>query len=161
MTLQELNAANPETLRKALADCCGSESWVDRMITQRPFDDASQLQTAANDMWWSLSQSDWLEAFSKHPKIGERKPSGKWSAEEQRGMDQAASGTARCMADLNRAYQEKFGWIFIICATGKSAEEMRNQLEQRLGNDPAAEIRIAAHEQAKITRLRLQKLLDT
>lgn len=161
MTLEELNAADAETLGKALADCCGSHSWVDRMLTRRPFRDRLQLQTAANEAWWSLSPSDWLEAFSKHPRIGERKPTGKWSSEEQRGMDRATSDTAHAIEDLNRAYQEKFGWIFIICATRKSAEEMRNQLEQRLGNDPAAEIRIAAEEQAKITRLRLQKLLDT
>lgn len=161
MTLEELNAADPETLGKALADCCGSSAWVDRMMMRRPFGNESQLQSAADQAWRALSPSDWLEAFSKHPKIGERKPTGKWSSEEQRGMDQATSDTAHSIADLNRAYQEKFGWIFIICATGKSAEEMRSQLEQRLKNDPAAEIHIAANEQAKITRLRLQKLLDT
>ncbi len=116
---------------------------------------------AAEEAWWSLVESDWLEAFSKHPKIGDRKPIGKWSAEEQRGMDQATSETAGSMENLNRAYEAKFGWIFIICATGRSAEEMLSQLEQRLANDPAAEIRIAAGEQAKITRLRLQKLIGS
>jgi 2-oxo-4-hydroxy-4-carboxy-5-ureidoimidazoline decarboxylase len=161
MTLEDLNTVDAATLGNALKDCCGSRAWVDRMIARRPFKDPSQLQTAADDAWWALSESDWLEAFAKHPKIGDTNAAGKWSAEEQRGMDHAASDTARLMQDLNRAYLEKFGWIFIICASGKSADEMKNQLEQRLTNDPAAEIRLAAGEQAKITRLRLQKLLDS
>lgn len=161
MTLEQVNTAGAETVSKALADCCGSGAWVDGMIGRRPFEDASRFQTAAEETWWALSQGDWLEAFSKHPKIGTKQPSGEWSAEEQSGMNQATSETAQSIEDLNRAYQEKFGWIFMICATGKSAEEMKRQLEQRLRNDPAAEIRIAAAEQAKITRLRLQKLLDT
>ena len=161
MTLEELNAMDVEALRHRLEQCCGSRAWVNRMTVRRPFQDVSQLQMAAEETWWSVDASDWLEAFSKHPKIGDRKPAGKWSAEEQRGMDAATHESARAIEELNRAYQEKFGWIFIICATGRSAEEMQNQLEQRLKNDPAAEIRIAAGEQAKITRLRLQKLLDS
>jgi OHCU decarboxylase len=114
----------------------------------------------ATDIWWRLAPTDWLEAFSKHPKIGEKGKVSQWSSEEQSGMNSSAIDTAKSLAALNRTYFDKFGWIFIVCATGKSAEEMLSLLEARLPNRPDDELRIAAAEQNKITLLRLRKLLS-
>ena len=147
-----------ELSRESLLACCGSETWVGRMLAKRPFDDAPSLHHEAEAIWLSFTPRDWLEALSKHPKIGEN-PSSKWSAQEQKAMSDASEDVARTMSDLNEQYERKFGWIFIICATGKSAEEMQNLLEQRLSNDPEKELQIAANEQLKIMHLRLDKLL--
>jgi OHCU decarboxylase len=143
---------------EALLRCCGSEVWAQRMLASRPFGDAETLHRTADEIWFSLRREDWLEAFSKHPKIGD-KASSNWSAQEQQGMSTASEETARRMRELNEQYERKFGWRFIVCATGKPADEMRSLLEQRLSNDPDTELRIAADEQAKIMHLRLDKLL--
>ena len=125
------------------------------------------LLAQANDVWRTLDQNAWLEAFRSHPKIGERKAanpvatqSRQWSAQEQRGVANASPDAVDKLARLNRAYEEKFGFIFIVCATGKSSDEILALLEQRLLNVPETELPIAAAEQAKITELRLRKLLD-
>lgn len=153
MTLAELDEPR-------LLECCGSRNWATRMLAARPFQDVSQLETAATDIWWHLAPADWLEAFSKHPKIGEKGNVSQWSSEEQSGMNTAAIHTAKKLAALNQTYFDKFGWIFIVCATGKSADEMLSLLEARLPNRPDDELRIAAAEQNKITLLRLRKLLS-
>ncbi len=158
MTLQDLNSAQAETVREPLGRCCGSEAWLARMIECRPFENVQALTAASDEIWWSLAENDWLQAFAKHPRIGEKR-SDHWSSEEQRGMDQASSNTAAVMEKLNRRYEDKFGWIFIVCATGKHAGEMLTILQTRLANEAGDEIRIAASEQAKITKLRLEKLL--
>jgi OHCU decarboxylase len=150
MTLLELD-------RTALLECCGSVRWVDRLLAHRPFESAEELFEHAEMVWWGLDESDWLEAFSKHPQIGSREALSAWSQEEQAGMNEATGS----MDHLNQEYFEKFGWIFITCATGKSAEEMRAEMEARLPNGPADEIRIAAAEQAKIMQIRLRKLLTS
>jgi OHCU decarboxylase len=120
----------------------------------------------ANDIWWSLDPEDWLEAFRSHPKIGEKKAaapvsdqSRQWSGQEQAGVRNASQETVDALAELNHAYEQKFGFIFIICATGKTSEEMLSALRQRLDNDPATELPVAAAEQSKITELRLKKLI--
>jgi 2-oxo-4-hydroxy-4-carboxy-5-ureidoimidazoline decarboxylase len=159
MMLAELNNAPPETARRALSACCGSGAWVERMISMRPFGDSSWLHDAAQITWISLPASDWLEAFSKHPKIGETSPSS-WSRQEQQSMSNATALTAASIRELNEQYFTKFGWIFIICATGKSADEMHSALQQRLHNDADTELPIAAAEQARIMHLRLDKLLS-
>ena len=159
MTLSQLNSMSAETVREALLSCCGSEAWVADMIARRPFIDDASLHAQADEVWWQLAERDWLEAFSKHPKIGERRDSAKWSAVEQSGMAQTSADAVESMYRRNIEYMDKFGWIFIVCATGKSAAEMIAILEERLGNDPAAEVSVAAGEQAKITHLRLTKLL--
>lgn len=151
MRLDELN-------RESLLACCGSEVWVERMLASRPFHDAPSLHREAEAIWLSLTPEEWLKAFAKHPKIG-GKPSSAWSAQEQKGMSDATQHITQTMRDLNERYERKFGWIFIICATGKSAEEMRNLVEQRLLNDPERELQIAVDEQSKIMHLRLDKLL--
>jgi len=157
MTLNEFNFAALEAVRRILSDCCGSARWVDAMAVSKPFGSSDELYEAAEKFWWSLNAADWLEAFSKHPKIGERKGLSSWSSDEQRGMDGVADVVAARLAIKNIEYQEKFGWIFLVCATGKSANEMLNELERRLLCDRDSELRTAAVEQAKITRLRLAK----
>ena len=161
-----LNALDPDSARRELLKCCGSRAWAEEVEQSRPFASVEQLIARANEVWWTLQPSDWLEAFRSHPKIGERKPAGavspqsqQWSSQEQQSVQHAASGTIDRLARLNADYEQKFGFIFIVCATGKSSDEILALLESRIENDPAAELRIAAAEQAKITDLRLRKLL--
>lgn len=161
-----LNELAPEEARKELLKCCGATRWAEAVEQRRPYASFEQLIAKASDVWWALGESDWLEAFRSHPKIGERKAanavsaqSQQWSAQEQQGVQHAAVETVEKLAELNIAYEKKFGFIFIVCATGKSSDEILALLEQRLTNEPAAELPIAAAEQAKITELRLRKLL--
>jgi OHCU decarboxylase len=127
------------------------------MFARQPFATSEEMHKAADEVWWSLTPEDWLEAFAAHPMIGERSTAC-WSAQEQSGMSVAAENTARELERLNAEYAERFGFIFIICATGKSADEMLEALRMRLKNSYGDELRIAAAEQAKITHLRLDKL---
>lgn len=158
-----INAAAPEAARAMLSRACGSSRWVDRMMARRPFGNDAKLLFAARNEWFGLTEADWLEAFSHHPKIGDhaslaaRFPATHdLSAKEQSAVGGAAGKTIAALAEANDAYQERFGFIFIVCATGKTAEEMLQLLRDRLSNDRAAELRIAAEEQAKITALRLR-----
>jgi len=148
-----------------LQSCCGSQAWVQAMLAHRPFGTLVRVLNEAEDIWWSLGPDDWREALDHHPRIGDQVASAPqsataqaWSADEQRGASAADSGTRQALADGNREYERRFGHIYLVCATGKSAEEMLALLHQRLSNDPATELRVAAGEQAKITRLRLEKL---
>ena len=132
------------------------------MVRRRPFGSAAGLATAARLAWDDLTYTDWLEAFSHHPKIGDRDAlarrfaaTAQLSAGEQRGVDSAAADVLDALAAGNRDYETRFGYIFIVCASGKSAAEMLDLMRARLPNDPEVEIRIAAGEQAKITELRL------
>jgi 2-oxo-4-hydroxy-4-carboxy-5-ureidoimidazoline decarboxylase len=145
VTLEELTA------------CCGSTEWAAAMLARQPFAGRVEMHAAADEVWWGLTEEDWLEAFSKHPKIGQ-KSSARWSSEEQNGMRQATREIELEMARLNAEYEAKFGFIFIVCATGKSADEMLQVITTRLNNSRGEEIRNAATEQAKITHLRLDKL---
>lgn len=161
------NELAPEDARNELLKCCGATRWAETIERQRPYASLEQLMTKADSVWWSLDESDWLEAFRSHPKIGERKAasavpaqSQQWSAQEQQGVQNAARETVEKLARLNADYEQKFGFIFIVCATGKSSNEILALLEQRLPNDVFAELPIAAAEQARITRLRLRKLLE-
>lgn len=165
MAVQVLNDVGEEEARAALLRCCGSVRWAERMAASRPFADMSALNRAAEDVWRSLDREDWLEAFRAHPRIGDmdslrRKfaSTAVWSAAEQSGVAGAADATLLALADGNRRYEERFGYLFVVCATGKGATEMLALLEERLNNDPGDELRSAAAEQEKITRLRLEKL---
>ncbi|HKC63721.1 MAG TPA: 2-oxo-4-hydroxy-4-carboxy-5-ureidoimidazoline decarboxylase [Pyrinomonadaceae bacterium] len=165
--LERLNALSEEEAETELLNCCGSTLWARRMAKERPFHDQQELLEKADAEWWSLDEEDWLEAFSRHPKIGEKKSeraqaeeASKWSAEEQRGTRSADEETRRELVALNREYLQKFGYIYIICATGKTADEMLAILKERLKSDAELEIRNAAEEQRKITHLRLNKLLE-
>ncbi len=164
--LERLNALPPEQAEAELLKCCGSTNWARRMARQRPFRAAPELLEAADRVWWELGSEDWLEAFSRHPKIGEKAAAHapavetcRWSEEEQAGTRGARQDVLAALAEANRAYQECFGYIFIVCATGKTSEEMLALLRQRLQNDRGAELCIAAEEQRRITHLRLEKLL--
>lgn len=156
-----VNEATAELLK-----CCGSQRWASQMVAARPFGSFSVLSGKANDLWWALEPGDWLEAFRGHPKIGEKKAATPasaqaqhWSGQEQSGLQNAAQTTVEMLARLNGEYEAKFGYIFIVCATGKSSEEMLTILRERLNNEAAKELPIAAAEQAKITELRLRKLV--
>jgi OHCU decarboxylase len=149
-----------------LLQCCGSASWARRMAQQRPFAGWNEIREAADRIWWGLGRVDWLEAFSRHPGIGESAATSAtsdrargWSEREQAGLRDAGVEVKTALAEANRGYLARFGYIFIVCATGKSSEEMLALLRSRLQNDPGAELRIAAEEQRRITHLRLEKLL--
>lgn len=161
---REIDAAPDEEARALLSSACGSSRWVDRMRARRPFRSERALLEAARAEWLALTPGDWREAFQQHPAIGDvtslrqRFPATyHHSAREQAGVASATDDVLARLADGNRRYRERFGYTFIVCATGKSADEMLRLLEARLGNDPAHEIRVAAEEQAKITALRLQR----
>jgi len=129
------------------------------MASARPFATRDALYEAAERIWWKLDPDDWREAFAAHPRIGERGGT-RWSLQEQSGAQSAAETTQAELAGVNGAYEARFGYIFIVCATGKSGDEMLAIAKRRLDNDPASELQVAASEQAAIARLRLGKLLD-
>ena len=163
-----LNSLTKEQAAPELLQCCGSKRWATSVVESRPYATLDALITYANEIWWSLDRDDWLEAFRSHPKIGEKKAAdpvsaqaNQWSGQEQAGVAVASRETTNALAALNRAYEFKFGYIFIICATGKTSAEMLGALRERLQHDPADELRIAAAEQSKITELRLKKLLTS
>lgn len=159
---RELDSAAREDARAMLSACCGSARWVDRMLARRPFGERDVLLKAARDEWIALSPEDWLEAFSHHPKIGDRASlaarfpaTHELSEREQSGVGEARAEVLSALAQANDAYAQHFGFIFIVCASGKSADEMLQLLRARLVNDREMELRIAAEEQAKITAIRL------
>ncbi len=165
--LRWLNALPDEAARASLLNCCGSSTWAQRVADGRPFRDAAQLFDAAREVWEKLGKNDRLEAFSHHPKIGERTAAAgqppeaqRWSQQEQRSVSNSAPQVRDELTNANQIYQARFGYIFIVCASGKSTEEMLALLRERLKNDPETELRTAAGEQQKITRLRLEKMLE-
>ena len=164
--INRLNSLPREQAEAEFLKCCGSRRWAAKMTAERPFENVEEMVTAADRIWWALESNDWLEAFDSHPRIGETKAAApvareslSWSESEQSGTRGSTQRTMEELAELNPMYQEKFGFIYIVCATGKSAEEMLALLRDRLDNDPATELRNAATEQAKITTLRLNKLI--
>jgi 2-oxo-4-hydroxy-4-carboxy-5-ureidoimidazoline decarboxylase len=166
MTLTELNDLPPTGLADALRKCCGATAWVSAMLQIFPVADAETLLREATTSWYSLSEADWREAFTHHPKIGDLNSlkekfasTSTWATGEQGAVTQAPQQVLEALAAGNEAYEQKFGYIFIVCATGKSAEEMLGLLQARLPNSPEEEIHVAMAEQDKITRIRLEKLL--
>ncbi len=163
-SIDKVNALEPTVLQAMLARCCGATHWVARMIDQRPFRDWSHLRQAADDALLELAPSDWHEAFAQHDKIGDLDslrakftPTQAWSEREQAGVKDATEAVLQGLIEGNRAYERKFGYIFIVCATGKSAAEMLELLQQRLPNNPEDELRIAAEEERQIMQIRLEK----
>jgi allantoicase len=161
-----LNSLPADEAAKELLQCCGSKRWATQMSSARPYANLADVIARANNIWQSLDRDDWLEAFRSHPKIGEKKSaetvsaqSREWSGQEQAGVNTASAETTNYLANLNHEYEQKFGFIFIICATGKTSDEMLAALRERLDHDLAEELPIAAAEQSKITELRLKKLL--
>jgi OHCU decarboxylase len=166
-TLRRLNTLTPGAAEAELLKCCGSAKWARQMVERRPFEDVNDLLANAESIWWSLEGADWLEAFGHHPKIGEKKAAAaqseearRWSESEQSKASPATAEISRALGEANRDYEQRFGYIFIVCATGKSSEEILAILQQRMANTPENELNLAAGEQAKITQLRLRKLLD-
>ena len=162
--LNELPAAEAEVVFR---DCCGSTVWARLMSVSRPFQMLENLFENAENIWFSLSPDDWLEAFAAHPEIGSKKPApvqrvraADWSASEQSRMQTADADVRDRLAEANSLYKGKFGFIFIVCASGKSADELLAICGARLGNSIESEMRIAADEQRKITQIRLKKLLE-
>lgn len=157
--LAALNDCAPETACLQFMRCCGSSNWSARMAKRRPFSSLEELQEIADREWRACSREDCLEAFAAHPRIGERLGS-RWSEQEQSGVISSVSSQAQTeLAKVNAAYEARFGYIFIVCATGKSAREILGLLKARLANDAAVELQNAAEEQRRITRMRLRKLL--
>jgi len=160
MTVAELNRLPDIRAEAELLRCCASQRWAHLMAAERPFSNLAVMRVIAQRLWWSLAAADWLEAFAAHPRIGERATSA-WSAQEQtRATETSDAAHARLVAG-NRAYEQRFGYTFIVCATDKSADEIVTTLEERLHHEPADELQIAADEQRKITELRLNKLITT
>jgi OHCU decarboxylase len=164
--LDRFNAEPAHAAEQELLACCASAAWARKVAARRPFADEGTLLETAESVWWRLPATEWLTAFAAHPRIGEPAAAqpqhgagDRWSAAEQRGIDAASAVTRAALAEANREYEDQFGYTYIVCATGRSAEEMLRLAHMRLSNESLDELRVAAGEQAKITRLRLLRLL--
>ncbi|MFQ5744493.1 MAG: 2-oxo-4-hydroxy-4-carboxy-5-ureidoimidazoline decarboxylase [Acidobacteriota bacterium] len=164
--LARFNSLGRHRARAELLRCCGSENWARQMGARRPFASVEELLDTADEIWSSLGKKDWLQAFGHHPRIGGSdieqdrfEGTRNWSRSEQSGMADASEEMRAELASGNDAYYERFGYIFLICAAGKTAQAILQQLEARSGNDPETELGNAAEQQRLITRLRLEKLL--
>lgn len=167
MNIEKFNRLSRQDAFCELEKCCGSTTWINGMLNARPFIDLVSLHNKSDEIWSTVSKTDILEAFKHHPQIGDIKSLKKkfastasWADNEQKGTSQASDEVLQALQKGNQNYLNKFGFIFIVCATGKSAQEMLNLLNQRLPNDEAIELHIAAAEQNKITHLRLDKMLE-
>lgn len=166
-SIKSLNSYDTETAKSEFLRCCSSLAWAEKMVRARPFSHENELHQKAESIWFSLNEANWLEAFAGHSKIGDLSSLRKkyqntkaWSEGEQSGVDGALEETLIELQKLNHLYEEKFGFIFIVFATGKSADEMLDILKARINNERNKELELAAIEQNKITLLRLQKLLQ-
>tara|TARA_B100001094_G_scaffold238880_1_gene234359 strand:- start:839 stop:1336 length:498 start_codon:yes stop_codon:yes gene_type:complete len=164
MKLDMINGWSSEEAIAKLLSCCACVAWAKSMALRRPFITEQHLFEAADEQWQSLTEKDWLEAFAAHPRIGAKKieddsKHGQWARNEQAGMSKAGDQLRLEMAQLNHDYYERFGFVFLICATGKSADQMLMQLRRRITLERSEEIANAAREQGKITKIRLEKLL--
>lgn len=165
--LDRWNRLPTQEAMEDLLPCCGSMAWARELAARRPLQDEASLLAASDKIWNSLGAQDWMEAFSKHPRIGERKApatapaqSASWSEQEQRNAATAGGEFQQALAEANREYEQRFGRVFIVCATSKGAAEILDILRRRLHNDEATEMKVAVEEQRKITNLRLQKWLE-
>ncbi|MEC8284435.1 MAG: 2-oxo-4-hydroxy-4-carboxy-5-ureidoimidazoline decarboxylase [SAR324 cluster bacterium] len=156
-----------EDAEQALLRCCGSQNWATQMAQSRPFGSLEATHKVATRIWENLEVQDWLEAFEHHPRIGDRQAlaarftsTRNWSANEQAGVEVAADDILDRLASGNDKYSQRFGYVFLVCASGKSAFEMLNLLEARINNSPEEELQIAQQEQQKIMLLRLNKMFE-
>jgi len=166
LNIQIFNSLPSEQLFIELEKCCGSSNWIKQIISNRPYQCIEDIHQVSDDIWSNLMDSDYLEAFTHHPQIGDIDSLKKkfastasWAENEQKGSNQASTEILSALKIANQEYLAKFGFIFIVCATGKTAQQMLDLLKQRMLNDNAIELEIAAAEQNKITHLRLDKLL--
>lgn len=166
LSIEQFNQLTLKEAIDVLTQCCGSTRWATEMESSRPFKNKTEMFVKATQVWNQLSESEWKEAFAHHPKIGDVESLKKkfastraWAEQEQKGSAEASVSVLQALALGNQTYENRFGYIFIVCATGKTAEEMLSILELRLSNEPEMEIKVAAEEQAKITQIRLEKLI--
>ena len=163
-TLERFNQLDPSSAADAILPCNGSRAWAEAIAALRPFDTPFDLTCTADRVWNSLPEHDWQQAFDSHPRIGEQHaksatPTSLALSATEQSAAQLTAETQQQLAAANREYDARFGRIFIVCATGKSAAEMLAILRHRLHNDPATELREAAEQQRQITQLRLRKWL--
>jgi OHCU decarboxylase len=159
--LRWFNDLTAEGAVGALLLVCHSRGWAEQVAARRPYTDLDALQAAADEVWMSLSPQDWLEALDAHPRIGERGgASSAWSRQEQEKVGEAGGDVQAAVAQGNREYEERFGHVFLISAAGRPAEEILANLRDRMGNDPDTEVRVAAEEHRRITRLRVERLMQ-
>ena len=157
--LDRFNQLSDEEAAAELLAVCHSRRWAKEVAAGRPYADLAALQAAADEVWLGLGPEDWLEAFAAHPRIGEAGgASADWSRQEQAGVGGATDVQER-LARGNADYEARFGHVFLISAAGRDAPEILAALTERLGNDPATELRVAAEEHRRITRLRLERLM--
>jgi len=161
MTLEAFNKLEREAAAKELFNCCGSQKWVSLLMNDFPFASEQVLVDKATSIWYGACHSeDWLESFTHHPQIGDKKSlQQKFAGKEQSGVASAPEELIDALAKANEVYLKKFGFIFIVCATGKPAMEMLQLIQERVKNSKAEELGIAMGEQHKITLIRFQKLL--
>jgi 2-oxo-4-hydroxy-4-carboxy-5-ureidoimidazoline decarboxylase len=158
-TLEAFNTASPEAAERDVLACCESRSFARRIVGGRPYRDPAALQDAVTAAFEALTWDDIVESMNAHPRIGDRVRADGWSATEQSGAASAGKTVRQALADGNLAYEERFGHVFLICATGRSGQDMLDQLRARLGHDQDAERAVVREELLKITRLRLAKVL--
>lgn len=161
--LDRWNRADEATAMESMLACCAARRWAAGMVARRPFASLDALSAEANQMWSAMHEEDWLEAFASHPRIGQHASgstssrAAAWSKQEQSSIESADAGVLADLADGNRRYFERFGFTYIVCATGKSTDEMLAILQRRLANERAAELHEAAEEQRQIMQIRLRK----
>jgi len=159
------NEADEAVALEAMLACCAARRWAQAMVALRPYGSVESLSLAADEVWSTMEEPDWMEAFAAHPRIGDRKESGEtstsaaWSQQEQSRTRDAAQQVLANLAEANQQYEERFGFTYIVCATGKSAEEMLAMLERQLTNDRETELREAAEQLRQIMQIRLGKWL--
>lgn len=171
--LARWNEESSEAAASQILPCCGARTWARGMAVRRPFADEAALMAASNEVWRKLNESDWIEAFHNHPRIGESgafssspnspahgASSLTWAMQEQKEVAEAGDAVKIALAEANREYERKFGRIFIVCATGRSAAELLEILRRRLQNDSGTELLEAAEQQRQITQIRLRKWLQ-
>jgi 2-oxo-4-hydroxy-4-carboxy-5-ureidoimidazoline decarboxylase len=166
--LARWNSLDPATAAREALPCCGSQAWAVALASRRPIADEPSLIEASSAIWLDLPEHAWLEAFDSHPRIGQKnaqshasEESLRWSAQEQRTAISEDETTRLALEEANRRYEQKFGRIFIVCATGKTSAEILAILEARMKNDTATELREAAEQQRQITQLRLHRWLES
>jgi len=165
-TLAAWNATNAASALDAMLACCGARRWASALVALRPIATVAELSEAADRMWGRMGESDWLQAFASHPRIGERKAahagaqSAAWSQQEQSSVISAAERVLIALAEGNALYEQRFGFTYIVCATGKSADEMLAILNRRLQSTRETELREAAEQQRQILQIRLGKWLS-
>ncbi len=165
--LSRWNFLSPASAANEILPCCGSKAWAEKITARRPLPEEKVLLAASDEIWRSLPQSDWLEAFRSHPRIGESispketsARSATWSEQEQRGVAHGDEAVRIALAEANRKYECRFSRIFIVCATGKAPEEILKIVQRRLDNDERTELLEAAEQQRQITHIRLRKWLQ-